>query len=358
MLKMLRENCKNLTLLYVEDDKELANKTKAVFENLFKSVDLAFDGREGLDKYTTFQRENGSEYDLVVTDVNMPHMNGIEMCKEILKRKRDQYTLIVSAQTESAYLFEAIDMGISSFISKPINQSRLMQALSKASIAINEHKLADYYLSSLEELTLQLETQNQELASKNAQFDKTASMLNTVSTKEKILHPTKRPLDRATDENSALMKAQINDFINDDFVDLIEILNDTDLVIIECLNNVDAITIDSIDLLASLLKRYSLALSSYPFFGDLSLAMSEFGNSLSTASMPQNKEQIKNCFLLLECFIFDLHRWHDDLSSGDERRFNTVDASNIGNMRLISNMWVENESDNQSDIGLDSIFDF
>jgi hypothetical protein len=107
-----------------------------------------------------------------------------------------------------------------------------------------------------------------------------------------------------------------------------------------------------------LLKKYALTLSLYPFFGELSLAMSDFANTLSSAPMPENKEQIKNCFLLLECFVFDLTKWHDDLSSGDESRYNAIDASNIGNMHLIADRWLKNDNEETSETDLDNIFDF
>lgn len=357
MLKVLRENCKDLTLLYVEDDKELSLRTTEVFKNLFKSVDVAYDGKEGLDVYMDYLSTNGSPYDLVITDINMPRMNGIELCKAILKQTQHQYIVIISAHNESAYLFEAIDLGISSFISKPISQGSLMQALNKAAKSVNEHKLAESYLASLEALSIELEKKNQELAAKNAQLEKSTRLLNTVSKKKEILNPKKKMITSNADKNTALSKQQVLDFIKDDLYALTELLTEIDLVIIDNLNNIEAVTIDSAALLSSLLKKYALTLSMYPFFDELSLAMSEFANTLNNAPLPVNQERIKNSFLLLECFVFDLTRWHDDLSSGDESRFNTIDASNIGNMHLISNMWLEKDSDDGKS-NLDDIFDF
>ena len=358
MIKVLRENCKDLTLLYVEDDKELSLRTTEVFKNLFKSVDVAYDGQEGLDVYMEYLSKNGSPYDLIITDINMPRMNGIELCKAILKQTQHQYIVIISAHNESAYLFEAIDMGISSFISKPISQGSLMQALSKAAKSINEHKLAENYLSSLEALSIELEKKIQELASKNGQLEKSSRLLNTISHKKEILNSEKKIIDSNSDKNSALSREQILDFIKDDLHALTELLTEIDLVIIDNLNNIEAVTIDSAALLSGLLKKYALALSMYPFFGELSLAMSEFASTLNNAPLPNNQVRIKNCFLLLECFVFDLTKWHDDLSSGDESKFNTIDASNIGNMHLISNMWLEKDSDDGCKTNIDDIFDF
>lgn len=358
MLKVLRGNCKDLNLLYVEDDKELCERTKEVFENLFKSVDTAYNGQEGLDKYINHQNANGSPYDLVITDINMPIMNGIDLCKKILKQNHDQPIIIVSAHNESTYLYEAIEMGISSFITKPISSEHLMQALYRVTMSINEHKLAESYLMSLETLTIQLEKQNKELADKNGQLEKSMRLLNTISNKDEIQNLKKEPSKNNFIENNDRFKEQLREFIQDDLSELMEIVIEMDLVIIDTLNHIDTVTLDSVLGLTPLFKKYSLTLSLYPFFGELSLAMSEFAATLQNAPLPKSKERINNCFLLLECFVFDLSRWHDDLRSGDENKLNVIDASNIGNMHLIVNMWLENEDNEVTDVDIDDIFDF
>lgn len=358
MLKVLRGNCRDLNLLYIEDDKDLSDRTKEVFENLFKSVDIAHDGQEGLNKYMNFQSENGYPYDLVITDINMPHMNGIDLCKEVLKQKHDQPIMIVSAHSESTYLYQAIDMGISSFLTKPISQDRLMQALYKVTMSINEHKLAENYLVSLETLSIQLEKQNKELASKNAQLEKSMRLLNTISHKEEIQNLKKTTVISSFDEETTRFKEQINDFIKDDLGELEDLINEIDLVVIDCLKDIDMVSIDSISHLTPLVKKYSLTLSMYPFFGELALAMTEFANTLKNVPLPNNKERIKNCFLLLECFIFDLNGWHNDLRSGDENKVNIIDASYIGNIRYIVNMWSENDNNEVSEADISDIFDF
>lgn len=358
MLKVLRGNCKDLNLLYVEDNKELCERTKEVFENFFKSVEIAYHGQEGLDKYTNYQSANGHPYDLVITDINMPNMNGIELCRKILKQNDSQPIVIVSAHNESNYLYDAIEMGISSFITKPINPERLIQSLHKVTMSINEHKLAESYLVSLETLNIQLEKQNKDLADKNAQLEKSMRLLNTISNKEEIQNLKKSSIKSPFNQESERFKEQIGDFIKDDLSELIDIITEIDLVIIDTLNHIDRVTLDSVLGLTPLFKKYSLTLSMYPFFGELSLAMSDFADTLKNAPLPKNKELIKNCFLLLECFVFDLSRWHDDLRSGDENKLNVIDASNIGNMRLIVNMWLENDNTEVSEDDINDIFDF
>jgi len=111
-LKLLIEYTKNLNVLYVEDDLELLETTRELLENFFLRLDVAKDGQEGLEKYLTFNKEKGFSYDLVVTDINMPNMNGLDMSVQMLKTSPMQSIVITSAHNEIEFLSKAIDIGI------------------------------------------------------------------------------------------------------------------------------------------------------------------------------------------------------------------------------------------------------
>lgn len=357
-LKLIREYSKDLHVLYVEDDKELSNSTREVLENYYKSVDIAYNGQVGLDMFMRYFDANGYPYDLVITDINMPQMNGIDLSRKILMHTPQQSIIIISAHDDSPYLLEAIDMGISGFVTKPINQQRLSQTLYKTSMAISDHKYVESHFDMLEKLNLQLEYQNSELNDKNEQLEKSLRLLNTITHKEKLLQPNKKSPEKhtASDENVNNIKEQIGHFIENDIFELKELLNEIDLVVIEVIKHMDSFGANTLALLVSLFKKYATTLSMYTFFDELSIAMSTFTATLRDNPIPDNEEHIKNVFLLLESFLYDLSRWHDDLLSGDESKINAFDASNIVNMRLITNMWTACEEAGETD--LDAIFDF
>ncbi|MEA3513039.1 MAG: response regulator [Campylobacterota bacterium] len=79
----LHQLTKNLNVLYIEDDKNFRDETKDLFENIFKSVDIAFDGEMGLSLYKQYFKNYFSYYDIVITDISMPKMDGIELIKSI-----------------------------------------------------------------------------------------------------------------------------------------------------------------------------------------------------------------------------------------------------------------------------------
>jgi hypothetical protein len=94
----------------------------------------------------------------------------------------------------------------------------------------------------------------------------------------------------------------------------------------------------------------------YTFLDELSVAMNAFVDALNNYPLPVDEKHIKNVFLILESFLYDLSKWHDNLLSGDENKINAFDASNIVNMRLLINLWTEHEEEGEAD--LNSIFDF
>ena len=73
------KSCSTINVLYVEDDKDTRDSSMAIFSDFFQQVDSAKDGVEGLALF----KKDADYYDLIITDVNMPHVNGVEMIKEI-----------------------------------------------------------------------------------------------------------------------------------------------------------------------------------------------------------------------------------------------------------------------------------
>ncbi len=121
------ETTKDLNVLFVEDDKNLREETTDVLNNLFKSLDTSVDGKEGLIQYNKFFNEHKKFYDIVVADINMPHLNGIELTKEIYKLNSEQPIVIVSAHNEPRYLLELINIGIKQFLTKPLEYDNILE---------------------------------------------------------------------------------------------------------------------------------------------------------------------------------------------------------------------------------------
>ncbi len=143
-VKKLREIAKDLTVLYVEDTKDLRDAMSQYLKKLFLHVRLASDGKEGLKSY---QEES---FDIVITDIQMPYMTGLEMIKEIKEIKDEQEIIIISAYGEAQYFLDAIRLGVSDYIIKPINHTQINQVLYKIAYKLMRFKENIEYKEHLE----------------------------------------------------------------------------------------------------------------------------------------------------------------------------------------------------------------
>jgi PAS domain S-box-containing protein/diguanylate cyclase (GGDEF)-like protein len=115
----------DVTILYVEDD-EVTRKGIAEFLGLrVQKVIVAEDGQQGLEYYKEHHP------DMIITDIKMPVMNGIDMAKTIKLINKDIPFIVTTAYNDVEFLIECIDLGINQFILKPIVGNKLMEAIHK-----------------------------------------------------------------------------------------------------------------------------------------------------------------------------------------------------------------------------------
>ncbi|WP_345979336.1 response regulator [Sulfurimonas sp. HSL3-2] len=133
MGQSLYEKCKNLSILFVEDYLPLQKKISSVLGDYFDYVQTASNGEEGLERYKEFQEKNGKFFDIVMTDYEMPKVNGIELIRTIKEQNKDQVFIVISAHQNPEYLIEFINLGILHFIPKPIGPENMLEVLEKVS---------------------------------------------------------------------------------------------------------------------------------------------------------------------------------------------------------------------------------
>jgi putative nucleotidyltransferase with HDIG domain/diguanylate cyclase (GGDEF)-like protein len=143
-IKELKSLTSNLSVLYVEDDDEIRIQMSKYFEKLFASVTSAKDGLEG---FEYFQKDS---FDVVVTDLSMPHMNGISMIKKIREIDEKQNILITTAHKESDYLMGAIVAHVDGYILKPFDYDSLNFELFKTAQRIIQFKQNEEYKKNLQ----------------------------------------------------------------------------------------------------------------------------------------------------------------------------------------------------------------
>ena len=122
----------NFTLLYVEDDVVSQKMMKMMLEDEVKELYQAFNGAEGLEIYKKHKP------DVILTDINMPILNGLDMSKEIKKIDKKQPIFVLSAFSDREILLNSINIGIDHFIPKPIDMDNLMEKLAEIEISLQE----------------------------------------------------------------------------------------------------------------------------------------------------------------------------------------------------------------------------
>lgn len=136
---------KNITILYAEDEKDLREVTHQILKGFTKKQYIAENGQMGLELF----KKHKNEIDLIITDVNMPIMNGLDMIKEIKKINLNIPIIVATAFSNKEYLLEAIDIGVDKYVLKPIDISKLLQVMSQSLLY---HELKDLYTDKLTNL--------------------------------------------------------------------------------------------------------------------------------------------------------------------------------------------------------------
>jgi len=127
--KMLYNLSNKYDILYVEDEPNSRLDIGQLFKDLFNRVDFAENGHEALSLYLDYNDENHKCYDIVITDIEMPVMDGIELCKNIFQLYEDQQIIVLSAHDQSECLIELINMGVHGFLQKPFEKNKTLEIL-------------------------------------------------------------------------------------------------------------------------------------------------------------------------------------------------------------------------------------
>lgn len=177
-LNLLKLSSKDIKILFVED-KELTRETfKNLLEKIFSNVETASDGIEGLNRYKE------KRYDIVITDIDMPNMDGLEMSKKIKEIKEDQHIIIVSAYKSIDNYVDAIKIGVDGYILKPVQLEQIMKVLSKTVENINNKKFNKIYQENLKEL-VQKKTEE---VKKQYKTDNFTGLKNKIALDKKLIN--------------------------------------------------------------------------------------------------------------------------------------------------------------------------
>ncbi|MBL0708724.1 MAG: response regulator [Sulfurimonas sp.] len=137
----MKDMLKNFTILYVEDEDMVRKSAVEYLSRVCKRVLQAKDGKEAI----TIWREN--KPDIIITDISMPKLNGIDMASYIRSQDKDVQIIIATAHSDTEYLLKAVELQLVKYIIKPITKDKLVGALEKSMELISDKSKFNLFLS-------------------------------------------------------------------------------------------------------------------------------------------------------------------------------------------------------------------
>ncbi len=145
-VETLKEKGKYFSILYVEDETSLREKAALFFHKIFDHVDTAADGVEGLAMYRQHQ------YDIVLTDMMMPKMDGLELIQNIRHYNEKQEIIILSADASSHIMSQCIQLGVTGYLIKPMDFTQVITVVELSIDKLNAFRENEMYKTQLESM--------------------------------------------------------------------------------------------------------------------------------------------------------------------------------------------------------------
>jgi len=125
-INQLKQKFQNCKMLYVEDDDAVRQQISEFLQRYINDVTEAISAEEALEIYIK------TRPDILLLDVNLPGMSGLDLAKKIRKKDRDVRIIISTAYTDKDFLLEAIELELTRYLVKPVVGVDLLEAIEKA----------------------------------------------------------------------------------------------------------------------------------------------------------------------------------------------------------------------------------
>lgn len=117
------EKIKDISILLVEDETELRNYFVEYLQLFFVKV---YEAKDGIEAHMIYMDKHP---DIIVTDINMPKMDGLSLISKIRETDKDTKIIVMSAHSEEEKLLRAVELHLETYLIKPINTDKLKGVL-------------------------------------------------------------------------------------------------------------------------------------------------------------------------------------------------------------------------------------
>jgi len=258
--KDIKTMSQELNLLYAEDEAMLRDSMLPTLQKLFQNVYIAKDGQEA---YELYQK---NEIDIVLTDINMPNMDGVELITKINELPSEPIIIVLSAHDESTLLKTLINLEVNTFLNKPVEKDSLMLTLYRNCSIISNKKLLAHY-------SQQLEIENRAMRRKNVILEQKLKQLATQTNKNEARNEPKQATETSKEES------YYNDLMQDDIDELRDLSEELDTYIMMMFQNESLNTV-YINKLIDIYQKYTSVLNSYSEFYEISSILQHFTQTI------------------------------------------------------------------------------
>ena len=133
-LVQLTQQTKKLTAMIVEDEKVTNELLSSTFKNFFADVHSCFNGEDAIAIYEKIKP------DVIFVDIIMSGMDGIELSRRIREANPNQIIIVISASNDIEKISESIEVGVNSFIQKPIDTKKIIELLTNVVAIVTKKK--------------------------------------------------------------------------------------------------------------------------------------------------------------------------------------------------------------------------
>jgi len=265
--KDLKAISSSLNVLYVEDEEILRDAMQNSLSKLFQNSYVA---NNGLEAFEILKRE---EIDLVITDINMPIMDGVELIKNIHQLRDKEPTIIVlSAHDESMLLQSLINLGIDYFLNKPIDKEMMINQLYKACSKITNKRLVVEYSLMLK---------NEFLATKRKNTILEQKLKQLAVERNKNSRITDQCFIGKKEKDTLIQDSYFINLLKDDREELEDLSDELDGYITMLFQN-DTLNSSYLDKLSQAYKKYASVINTYPEFSSIADSLFLFSNAMIT----------------------------------------------------------------------------
>ncbi|MCD4668790.1 MAG: response regulator [Sulfurimonas sp.] len=323
--KDLKVLSSSLNILYAEDEEILREGMQSTLKKLFKNVFIAKNGQEAVE---IFKKE---DIDIILTDINMPIMDGIELITQINKLQDNPIIIVLSAHNESKLLQKLINIEVNNFLNKPVEKDKLIKILYKNASIVNNKKL-------LQDYSKKLEDENEAMARKNKILEQKLNQLARQTNKTQANNKTKKI------EKNKIDDSYYSTILKDDKDELKELSQDLETYITMMFQN-ENLHVSYIEKLSNVYKKYASVLNSYPEFYEISNFLNEFSNIITVLD---NKflEDINQTGIYFESLQHTFETFRQNIFEKEAKNPRFYNASLINDIQLIIDFLENKESQN------------